>query len=400
MERKIVLNVSKDSTVSSFLFYGSFFVILYTIFNGWFSSSQLNTVILSHKMSFVLYIFSFSLSVLFINLSRRLKQGALFFRFLGLTIPILLGSIRAYVGTDYRTYSRLYDIWKNVSFSQYVSENGFGDFLYFFLNKISSSISMVMFFSSFLMVVVFYLAINKLDFLSNKSMAFFLYLMFFYLQMFNIVRQGIALSFVFLAIVYLLEKKISKFIVFILIAGLFHSSAFLMVLSIFFTKLNWNGRKAETSIVILVMTILALSYTNLINVVTSIPVFSRFAHYEQTSVAISDNESFFVHLLIFIFIIVFGKQFIYEKNGFFFILLIIFGSIFSLTGFFNPFVKRFAIYFQIFEIIVLSQLSEIRQNKEEKILMNYIEFLIGIIFFIGVYGIFNIGQTLPYAFFW
>src|SRR5690606_19464441 len=85
------------------------------------------------------------------------------------------------------------------------------------------------FFTSALFVISIYLFVIK-RFSNNYILSVFIYITFgFYTFLFNGLRQGIAMAVCFLALPYLINKNKLKYFLLIVIASLFHTSAWVML---------------------------------------------------------------------------------------------------------------------------------------------------------------------------
>ncbi|HFC9370165.1 TPA: EpsG family protein [Enterococcus faecium] len=67
------------------------------------------------------------------------------------------------------------------------------------------------------------------------------------------------------------------------------------------------------------------------------------------------------------------KKFLLEKKNEnkLFILLLFFGVLIGLTGFTSPFIKRIGIYFDILQIVLIAELSNIFSDKFQNLLVKY-----------------------------
>lgn len=129
--------------------------------------------------------------------------------------------------------------------ASYNIELGFVFFIYF-LGFLGISSSLVFFVSAILIYINLFLSLKAVKINSVLYFsAFFSYCSIF-LWSFNILRQMIAVSFVILAVGFLLNSSYRKFILFILLASLFHYSAIVGLLFYFifryldfFFKFKW-----------------------------------------------------------------------------------------------------------------------------------------------------------------
>lgn len=169
---------------------------------------------------------------------------------------VVLVSLRYHIGNDYDTYCDIYQLapsLKNFSLYQlFVIEPGFYLanilFKYFDLN-----IAFLFAFFSFLSLYVFVYAVNRID---NKILPFslFIYFSFFFFSFqFNIIRHGIMASFVFLAFTYIKERKVAKYMLFIVCGALFHYNAFVFIPFYFLLGKEYSTKMISILLVIAVV---------------------------------------------------------------------------------------------------------------------------------------------------
>ncbi len=149
------------------------------------------------------------------------------FDFVVVTGLVVFAALRSYVGTDYPMYFRLYNSlvpslpWQpQIDASK--QELGYSA-LSLWARSVSTSPHLIFWLASVLTVVPTYIAIKRKS--SDPGLAVLLYVFLtFYISPFNIMRQGIALAFNFLAATFLGRSRI-LFVLLNVIASLFHTTA-------------------------------------------------------------------------------------------------------------------------------------------------------------------------------
>lgn len=140
---------------------------------------------------------------------------------------VVFAALRSYVGTDYSMYFRLYNsLVPNLPWQPQIDaskqELGYSA-LSLWARSFSSSPHLIFWLASVLTVVPTYIAIKRKS--SDPGLAVLLYVFLtFYISPFNIMRQGIALAFNFLAATFLGRSKL-LFVLFNVIGALFHTTA-------------------------------------------------------------------------------------------------------------------------------------------------------------------------------
>ncbi len=184
------------------------------------------------------YILCFSISCLCfyvaeIKRNNNYKQFV-FFSIIGIILPCLLAGARdKTIGTDVLVYGdRLYNLAKNLDFFSFIAASPC-EFLYSVLVYGLARITITTFWQYFIfqliVVVCIYIALIKQD--TRKvwiGMAGY-YLMFYGYSL-NWMRQMIAMSIIFFAYLFIKEEKLIKYIIMVIIATLFHSSAIIAIL--------------------------------------------------------------------------------------------------------------------------------------------------------------------------
>jgi len=157
---------------------------------------------------------------------------------------IIVAGLRYGIGTDYWSYISIYqlaprvsDIFSNSSGIAYI-EPGF-----LLLNVISKAL-----FGSFVgvatitcVIILFNIIRACKRFQIDILLALPIYVALFYLSHnFNIIRHGIAVSFVWVAFSYVSERKFFKFLLHVLAGALFHKVALLAIPFYFFLNIRFK----------------------------------------------------------------------------------------------------------------------------------------------------------------
>ena len=140
-------------------------------------------------------------------------------------------------------------------------------------------------------------AIFKLSKKVNPGYLCFLFLLIFYQECFNAVRQMPAVSFVFLSYTFSLEKKNIRFFIFLLIAFLFHSASIFALPIVLFPY----GKKRNLRLFLLIVISIAIfiSFPLIYKFITNTLGYSRFAIYSNENAFTFDGVfSWFKNVLI------------------------------------------------------------------------------------------------------
>lgn len=176
---------------------------------------------------------------------------------------------------------------------------------------------------------------------------------YFYLYSLNIMRQWAAISIVFYAYKYIIENNIKKYLFWILLAGLIHKTAFLMVIFYFLKKMNLSK---IFHIFLFVFSFFFLKIFVFVILNINIPITSYYKGYVIEKIGIAGAKMYYVILGIYIilllhFLFLKKKEIKLEKiynisliGCFIYVSLIKLGHLAS----------RMSIYFFIFSLILVN----------------------------------------------
>ena len=223
--------------------------------------------------------------------------------FVPVFILILFFSIRDFtVGTDTITYTKFF---RDGLIPQYYDFNpevevGYQFIEYLILNFTHNYFWLFLLCSVIVIPSYFYI-IKKYS--TNYILSIFIFITFgIYNFFFNGLRQGIAMAICFLALPFLLDKKIFKYFIFIFIASLFHISAWVMLFFYFLvhfrTKLEYKMIwVAGLSSIISGVVINYLANSN-----------KRYESYGQVDEASGGYLTLSFYIVLGMFVYVFGKK--------------------------------------------------------------------------------------------
>ena len=163
-------------------------------------------------------------------------------------ILVIVSGIRGEMSTDHPRYNMFFDYmaqldWKNVFTNGFVMENG-----YAVLNKMVSSVYNSHVFFAFV-VATLTMLFGFLAYGKRSKIPWLSVLLFFsigeYFDSFNLIRQVLAISICFFATKYINDKKkdFLKYLVLVLLASTFHSTAaIIMIPAYFILKIRFSGK--------------------------------------------------------------------------------------------------------------------------------------------------------------
>lgn len=369
------------------------------------------------------YIISFAISTfLMIKSSKQQEIQKKICVIIALLIPCLVAGFRAScIGTDTQGYlwpmfqaaikakslkeymsSSWFYIWRDLYVKDY--EIGFS-MIVFVVGKIFGNIVPVQVVIQALTIIPIYYAINR-----NKDyptwMGMVVYYSMFFNTTLNLMRQSIAMAFVFLAIQFLSEKEYQKYILFLFIGILFHKSAILGLaiggIYILTTKkIELKYTKADSRnliiVAIILLGIIALCNINYFVEFLSSIGFDKYINYINGSIVFMPNQ-IIIRLPIVILYIINWKIIIEEKDNFrFFVCMLCMDIICAQFTSVNIYSGRIALFFSQFSIIAFPVFyaKERYKNVNKIILWGYLLFYWAFFFVLKMQD-----STIPYLTIW
>lgn len=317
-------------------------------------------------------IYNLNLIIVYVSsfISRIFKQKAstkivsYIFSIIAFTSMLVISGLRYYVGTDYSTYKNIYDTINTTDIESSVSEIG-----YYFLNKfiytINSDSQMIFIATSFIILLLIFITVNK--YCDKFELALYLYItLFHFYASFNVIRQYIAIAITFYAVRYIIEHKFYKYLIAIIIASSFHTTAIIMIPFYFICKIKMDTREYLYGSIIGIISLLAFEkiFELCINLIP------RYTEYKESVLFTYGSASaVIVYGIIFIIIYMFRKSLIEldDKNiiymNFLFVSVLI--SILTIKG---VLFARIAGFFNIYAIILIPNLVDLLKKKEKRII--------------------------------
>lgn len=303
----------------------------------------------------------------------------------------LVSAFRYYTGVDYAGYLR---IFQNVLDGKDVyTEEGFrvlNQVVAFFTDNVQWIFALT---AAFALGLIFW---GIWRYSPNPALSIFLFVtMGYYFSSFNILRQYLAISMVFVSLRFIKEKKFWRFLLVILVGMLFHKTVIIMLPFYFLCRLRLKQSY------LLILTLCGLALTPFRNKLSAFVVGTFYPHYAETGVAQPLSTTEFIYYLIVFGTIVFlcmkyrEKFFADDYN------LILFNCVFYafliyLCLSFIPEVNRLAVYLEFFVILLIPRLFAAEENVRVRRFYTIFTGAVFLCFFavsIGVMGRYNV---LPY----
>ncbi|WP_338587934.1 EpsG family protein [Clostridium baratii] len=313
-----------------------------------------------------------------------------FFDYVLLLFLILVCGLRENVGTDYNLYKFYYsNINQNSRF-----ELGFKDMI-IFSNNLGLSYNTFLLIVSAITMCLFYFLIKKYS-RKPASSIFYFVVLGYYAYSFNIIRQMLAISISLFGIKYIKEKKFIRYLVVILIASIFHSTALIMIPVYFLLKLKNNIK--NNVIIIFLCGIMPFLYTKIFTfIVTNFKQYNSYATINDFTFTKPGSGTYVIGFINFILFLIFlinkNKLKRIDEMNDNYIKLFSYSLIFTGLSFVNSVAVRGGYYLSIYLIFLLPNLANILFKEEHRKLEILIMLLFVIYYFVHLIS-FN--QMIPY----
>ncbi len=316
---------------------------------------------------FITLIFSFFFLYIFYgnytltNNKREMSKSALsFVLFIPAFYWLLVLGLQYYVGTDYPTYYKYFDTGTDLGLYLRKREYAFyfvAQFVYKSFLPAQAGFFLISFIQIlFLCKFCLYLKFDRPDIF---IVIYFCCATCFYNQM-NAIRQYTAMAIFLYASVFIYERKLKKYIIYILFASMFHFSAIILLMLYPFSFL-FNLKSSKWYKLFLILS-LFLMYKGMDNFITFFVSKSSYAAYLDSFYFLEQNRKSFKNIITKLVFLPFYFRVmawlpkymeIYSKKDVFFIKM---GTVFygiKLIAFSSFFLSRFAMYFDLLAYVPL-----------------------------------------------
>lgn len=299
-----------------------------------------------------------------------------------ITLSVLAG-IRLNIGQDFANYSLIFNQINIYSDLAYMIEPGFR--LIIVIAKTIGFSEQGLFFLFALITYSF--TIRGLIKINHYPIfSFFMFFLLFNIgYVYNVIRQGIAMSIFIFLITDILENKTLKVLIFSLIAGSIHSIGYIIILIFLLKNINF---KRSTYIVLTMLNLAIVPISSVFSGVLTqlLPMSLQTKVYSFSSFFVESVDIIGVSqrlLVIIIMLFYFNK--LRNKFGHYFDFLLftyfLGFTIYCIFSFQGMFATRINMYFKITEILLYPSLLSINIKNVEKLLLFLIVLLIALSIF-------------------
>lgn len=354
----------------------------------------------------MIYLIVFALSIMCVYTACK-NQGKkrMFFFFLAVLIPSLLAAFRTEaIGTDTSFYVKnsfynakfYHSFW---TYNHYYSMEFLYNLLVYIAQKMTGNIQYLYFFFE---VVILGFTLGACYHERDKvpmhySYGFFLLL--YYNRSLNMVRQTLALSVVLYAFHFIREKKLFKYLLFVYIASLFHSTAIFAVIAYPLSRFISGKNGALYKFFILGFSIMfLLGYQEIIMLLIKQQILpAKYIYYTNSEGVFVILIEFFRKFVFLVLFFLFSKSLKrLNKENSIFIFYMALDFVLYCISFKATYAQRISYYFGYFDIFLIPQLILCTNGKLSKRTMKMILIVGFVVYWFIYYCVLKYDQTYPY----
>ncbi|MDV7751303.1 EpsG family protein [Enterococcus casseliflavus] len=357
--------------------------------------------------------FLFSYILVLVGQTNKNKYFRYFCFSVGIVIPSLIAAFRDYtVGTDVLVYGNpVFFASRKVSdFSSLVMyyeksgiEKGYLGMNYL-VSKFTDSPQLLYFFIEMIILIYVVLSIKKFNSFYNVGYAFpyLCYMLLFYGENLNMMRQSIAVAISVFVFFSILEKHYFIAIINFIFGFLFHRSI-VVVIIIYFLYLFFEKNKYKSlSLILSIIGVLlvSISFNSLATLLTGYELFSKYTMYtNDISESVLRLNGLIIRIVFLAPILLYRKKFFRSSNNSYFLLFILIAEIivFQLSTI-NSVFYRISSYFSIFKIFIYPYLCYLPSLKLDQRILKIVLIIVLIVIWVYQNVIQGNNEIFPYKF--
>ena len=365
----------------------------------------------------MIYIYTFAASVFFAYLAERSKNKGVIIlcSVISILIPSILAGLRTTnVGIDVKVYALPnyltalnYDNFLDFLAQYSYREAGYY-FLVYFIAHLTHHLNWCLFAYSLIIVTCTYIGAYKHKDKINLSFIMLMFFLFWYNYTFNIIRQFMAASIMFMGLDTLEHAQYNKFLMYSIVASLFHISALLLLPPLIFVRVIISSERFQKreyykfAFFALASVLLISARTVIVFIIRLLPNLPKFDAYANYVITGSFDSTEYTRVLILLGELVMftfysfgaGKVFISQKVGKdFYQFIVLFCVLYRLVLGLYP---RMVLYYDYINLLVLAALPAFTRQKHLKIMVGFVVTIVMLYHWYKMYVIAGWGRTWPY----
>lgn len=351
----------------------------------------------------------FFISSIVQRLSKKDKYTIFFLSIVCILIPSILGGLRdTSIGTDVRAYVS----WDfNAALREdniigFISKRSAREIFYlaisFLTTKLTGNINVLLFVMQLISMTGVYIGAYKHKKYIPMPIVLTIYLLLYYNDSLNLVRQFMALSILFAGIDNIEKSNYKNFVIYVILAAMFHKTALialvLVVMHWYLKKCKGKKMNAREVLFVFGMIIVITFFSQIYSLLAKIGVISTkyFYYFEHESVSNNSLEKI-LYLLEICFVLINRKKLSVRIPNFEFYLV----NAYALLGTLQLsqiiyYGNRISIYFGIVNVFFLSQIYKIYTKKGNQRIVNFCVISICLFYWYYIYVYGGSSATIPY----
>ncbi len=367
----------------------------------------------------MIYFMTFFLSCIFTDIAQRFfkndkKRKGIELSIIAILLPCLLAGFRSLdIGTDIKVYV-------NPFFQIAINSNNFFSYklalsnielLYSILNYIVSlftnNVNVLLFIIQLIMTTLVYLYIYDQRNEVPMWLAMATYYTFIFPRFLNLIRQGIAVCIVLYSMKYLKQKRKKAFFISMIIALLFHSTAFFAIPIYFIYEIynvSKNSKKTQNiiCIIFLMMIVLVFSYDKFLKIFLNMGIFPEkfeiyFSKYLKKNIVFDWSSTLYKFVWLILLILPYKNSQKVNDYGFYYLMLIMDMVLWNFNYKILNAERLSYYYFSIPGITLIPQTAKLYKNDNfNKITIYSITIILFFIYWYIKFIYLNAGNMYPY----
>ncbi|WP_353121210.1 EpsG family protein [Dysgonomonas capnocytophagoides] len=348
-------------------------------------------------------------SIFLIFLSEKTKKQAI--ALISLMFLAAIGACRDNtIGTDVLVYGadffRYACLSKDIrEYFQYVETEPLYFYLNFIISRFTNEYVFMQLACQLLSIFPIYYCCYYWKQRTSLTFCMAIFILLFYFQSYNNIKQYISLAFILSAYISLLNKKYILYVCFSIIAILGHSTGFISILFLLIYLIHRDSNRLRIIFLDILFLLILLSglfvFKDLLNMMLSYGADSRYSFYLENSIENNSLDkakilTWIVTIFIEIYIIFHTEK---KREVGLFLITTLTGFTLFFLGNILPFANRLALYFFILNIIGLPYtiyISKFNKYIKNTIQIGYFSILLLNFFYNYIY-LGGLGQIYPYT---
>lgn len=351
--------------------------------------------------SLSIYLVTFFAAALFASLS--IKKKSRFMSVLAVMVPAMVIGVRSDVGTDYAAYVYTYNLFAEMSLSDFlqITDDTKIEIGFYALIRVASILFQdqwgMFVLSALLSLSIAYYAIRKLA-KSDTPIVYTLYLLLLTPFIMNGMRQGVAISIGYLAISYIISGNFRKYLLCVVVGSLFHSSILILLplyLLRFLVTRKSRGAIIDFAATLTPALLVGLTIPVVMMISSYIPVLNQYLGYTGMLTGISPITATLKLLLVSVVFLTFSKISVKYPEARLFAALFFLEMIFVGLGTISGVFARLQFYVSIAGLLYIAKVPSVFSAGSRRVaqfaVMSY-----GLLYFLLAYYIAGYSDIFPY----